>query len=293
VNQTGPVWQIAIELPDRACVEAFDEAIGFDDAVVSAREIDGGPRWRLTGQCAAKPDKVALETRIAIAAASVSIDPPEIVIEEIPPTDWVAAYQARTGPVTIGRFFVFPSHFRAPAPARLTGIKLDAGNAFGTGEHESTAGCLMALERLKDRGLTVHRALDMGCGSAILAIALARLWPDAAILAVDNDPVSVRTAAENAADNECDVTVARGDGYGGEAVRSGAPYDLITANILARPLIDMAPDAAAALATGGHIVLSGILSEQAKDVLDAHQSAGLAPADRLDLGNWTTLVLRR
>lgn len=295
MSQSASAWRIALELPDAGCVEAFDEAISLGDTVVSAREIDNGPHWRLTGHCVAEPDRVALETRVAIAAASAAIDPPAITIEEIPATDWVADYRARTSPVTIGSFFIYPSHYRGRVPDGLIGIRLDAGLAFGTGEHESTSGCLAALEGLRDRGFTPARALDMGCGSAILAIAMALLWPDAAIVAVDNDPDSVATAAENVAENGCAgaVGVAYSDGYDSSVVRSGAPYDLIAANILARPLIVMAPDVAAALAAGGQIILSGILSEQAGEVLEAYKSVGFAPADRLDLGNWTTLVMTR
>jgi ribosomal protein L11 methyltransferase len=232
---------------------------------------------------------------VAIAAAATAIDPPAITIETIPATDWVADYQSRTKPVTIGQFFVYPSHYRGVVPDGLAGIQLDAGLAFGTGEHESTSGCLVALEELKDKGLTPRRALDMGCGSAILAIAMARLWPAATIVAVDNDPDSVTTATDNVADNGCAaaVRVAESDGYGSAVVQSQMPYDLIAANILARPLAAMALDAAASLAVGGHIILSGILSEQAPMVLDAYESAGLVLTNRQDFENWTTLVLTR
>ena len=295
MNQPAPAWRIAIELPDGSCVAPFDEAISVDDAVVTVQEIGGGPRWSLTGYCEGEPDRTALETRIAIAAASAAIDPPAILIEEMPATDWVADYQSRTKPVTIGQFFVFPSHFDGAVPDGLVGIKLDAGLAFGTGEHESTSGCLVALEGLRDKGFNVARALDMGCGSAILAIAMAQLWPAAAIVAVDNDPNSVSTATENVADNGCAgaVRVAESDGYGSAVAQSETPYDLIAANILARPLIAMAPDAAAALTAGGHAILSGILSEQANDVLAAYESAGFARAERLDFDKWTTLVLTK
>ena len=293
MNQPAPAWRIAIELPDRSCVAAFDEAISLEDAVMAAQEIEGGPRWSLIGYCGGEPDRKEIELRVAIAAASAAIDPPAIIIEEIPATDWVADYQSRTKPLTIGGFFVYPSHYDGTAPERLAGIKLDAGNAFGTGEHESTSGCLVALEGLRDEGLAVDRALDMGCGSAILAIAMARLWPSATIVAIDNDPSSVDTATENVADNDCAgaVSVAQSDGYGSAVVQSQTPYDLIAANILARPLIDMAPDAASSLTVGGYAILSGILSEQAQTVLDAHESAGFALSDRLDFGKWTTLVL--
>ena len=295
MSQSAPVWRIAIDLPDQSCVPIFDEAISFDDAVVTAREIDGGPRWSLICHCAVEPDRAVLETRIAIAAASAAIDPPDVLIEEMPPIDWVAEYQSRTKPVTIGNFFIYPSHFRDDLPAGLIGIKLDAGNAFGTGEHESTSGCLVALEQLRDDGIAVDCGLDMGCGSAILAIAMARLWPTGNFIAVDSDPDSVRTAAENVADNNCadTVSVAESDGYGAAVVQSPAPYDLIAANILARPLMAMAPDAAASLKVGGHAVLAGILTEQAEMVSGAYVAAGFTAADRLAMGKWPTLVLTR
>ena len=296
MSQDASAWRIAIELPDLSCVAAFDEAITVDDdAVVAAQEIGGGPRWVLTGHYAGEPDRAVLEMRVAIASAIAGIDPPVIVIDEIPVTDWVADYQSRTKPITIGRFFVFPSHFDGAVPDGLAGIKIDAGLAFGTGEHESTSGCLVALEGLRDKGLKVVRALDMGCGSAILAIAMARLWPAATIVAVDNDPDSVSTAIENVADNGCagTVSVAESAGYASAVVQSPMPYDLLVANILARPLIAMAPDAAASLTAGGYAILSGILSEQAEMVQDAYESAGFAQSNRLDFDDWTTLVLAR
>jgi ribosomal protein L11 methyltransferase len=295
VTQPAPVWRFAIDLPDQSCVAAFDEAMTMDESVVTAQEIDDGPCWRLICHCAVPPDRTALEARLAVVAASNGIDPPLLAIEEMPAIDWVAEYQSRIQPLTIGGFFIFPSHFTGDVPDGLAGIKLDASNAFGTGEHESTAGCLLALEDLKAQGLAIERALDLGCGSAILAIAMARLWPDAAILAVDNDPDAVNTAAENVSDNGCadTVSVAVSDGYGSERVQAGVPYPLIVANILARPLIAMAPDAVSALAVGGYAILSGILSEQAAMVQDAYESVGFAPVNRLEIGKWTTLVLRR
>ena len=293
MTKSAPVWRIAIDLPDQSCVPTFDEAISFEDAVVTAQEIDGGPRWSLICHCTAEPDRNVVETKIVIAAANAAIDPPDVVIEKIPAIDWVAEYQSRIKPVTIGHFFIFPSHFQGDVPEGLIGIKLDAGNAFGTGEHESTSGCLVALERLRDNGIVVERGLDMGCGSAILAIAMARLWPAGKIAAVDSDPDSVRTGAENVVVNNCADTVgiAESDGYGAAVVQSSAPYDLIAANILARPLMAMAPDAAAVLKAGGQAVLSGILTEQATMVQETYEAAGFAPTDRLEIGKWTTLVL--
>lgn len=295
MTEPAHAWQIDIELPDDSCVALFDEALGPNAGAVTAREIGNGPRWRLIAHCAGEPDRVALEARIAIAAASAGVTVPPVQIQELPPTDWVADYRKRIKPVAVGCFFIYPSHYEERVPDGLVGIRLDAGIAFGTGEHQSTSGCLLAMERLRDTGLAVERGLDMGCGSAILAIALAKLWPAARIIAVDNDPDAVRTSLENIQENDCSASVLAGesDGYHGEAVTTAAPYHIIMANILAGPLAEMAPDAAAHLAPGGYAVLSGILSAQAEAVQSAHETAGLTLSDRLDLGDWSTLILTK
>lgn len=293
MTDTPRAWQIDIELPDESCVALFEEALGPDAGAVTAREIDNGPRWRLVAHCAGEPDRVALEARVAIAAASTGIAMPPFRVEELPSIDWVADYRKRIKPVSVGHFFIYPSHYEEGVPDGMTGIHLDAGIAFGTGEHASTSGCLLVLERLRDEGVSVERGLDMGCGSAILAIALARLWPSARIIAVDNDPDAVRTAHENIEENDCAGTViaAESEGFGSSVVGSAMPYDLIVANILAGPLSDMAEDAVARLAPGGYVVLSGILSGQAESVQTAYEDAGLTLYDRLDVDGWSTLCL--
>ena len=295
MTKSPQAWQIDIELPDESCVVIFDEALGPDAGAVTAREIDNGPRWRLIAHCAGAPDKVALEARVAIAAATAGVPAPPIHIYELPATDWVADYRKRIKPITVGRFFIYPSHFENDVPDGLVGIRLDAGIAFGTGEHQSTSGCLLAMEQLQESGLFVERGLDMGCGSAILAIGLANLWPAARIIAVDNDSDAVRTSMDNIADNGCSASIsaAESDGYHGEAVMAAAPYNIIMANILARPLALMAADAAAHLAPGGYAILSGILSPQAADVQSAYEAAGLKLSDRLDLDEWSTLILTK
>jgi ribosomal protein L11 methyltransferase len=295
VTDSPTAWQIEIDLPDESCVILFDEALGPDAGAVTAREIDNGPRWRLIAHCAGRPDRVALEARVAIAAASAGVVMPRVDIHELPPTDWIAEYRKRIKPVTVGCFFIYPSHYEGDVPDGLVGIHLDAGIAFGTGEHESTSGCLLAMEKLRDSNCRLESGLDMGCGSAILAIALAKLWPSARIVAVDNDPDAVHTSLENIKDNDCSSLIVAGesDGYGGALVNSESPYQIIMANILAGPLTQMAPDAVTHLAPGGYAVLSGILSVQAEAVQTAYEAAGLVLADRLEIGDWTTLSLTK
>jgi len=295
VKSFRPAWRIQIDLPDVAFVDAFNEAISIHDVVVTSCELDGGPAWRLIGHCAAKPDRSELEIRIAIAAASLNVGAPPLAFSQIPATDWVADYRKRIQPHTVGRFFIYPSHFTGDTPRGLVGICLDAGMAFGTGEHGSTAGCLRALDGLQSTGLVVIRALDMGCGTAILSIAVAALWPQAQIIGVDNDADSITAASYNVAKNgyTSAVNISESEGFCSENVRSAAPYDLLVANILAGPLMEMASDAAEVVRPGGHAILSGILTEQAAGVSDAFVRTGFSVSGRQTLDEWTTLVLMR
>jgi ribosomal protein L11 methyltransferase len=288
-------WQVTVELPSAECVPAFEAALAWLDGTLSMFEIDSGPSWRVTVHCMEAPDRAEIAGRLAAAASSCGIAAPGVRIEAIAETDWVAEYRRRASPVSVGRFFVYPSHHEGGVPGGMIGLALDAGLAFGTGEHESTRGCLTAFERLAGWGAAPSRVLDMGCGSGILAIAAAKLWPGASVLGCDNDPVAVAVAAENVAANcvAARIRLCTGEGYAAQDVRAAAPFDLIAANILADPLEAMAGDLARHLAPAGHAVLSGLLAAQAEGVLGAHAAHGLALAQRIDLDDWTTLILAR
>jgi ribosomal protein L11 methyltransferase len=171
-------------------------------------------------------------------------------------------------------------------------LVLDAGLAFGSGEHNSTRGCLMAFEGIAHR--RPRRILDLGCGSAILAMAAAK-WLHRPVLATDIEPWSVRIAAQNGVMNGLrNLLSARlADGWRHHRVKTDGPYDLVFANILARPLCAMARDMAGALAPGGTAILAGLLGTQARMVLAAHRRQGMVLERRIDVGPWTTLVLRR
>ncbi|MFP6742250.1 MAG: 50S ribosomal protein L11 methyltransferase, partial [Alphaproteobacteria bacterium] len=237
-------------------------------------------------------DPSALRASIKAAAATTDIEPPDTIFEAVPETDWVAASQAIFPPIQAGRYYVHGSHLPA-AGGDAIDLEVDAGAAFGTGEHESTHGCLLALDDLADHH-TVARALDMGCGSGILAMAMAKTW-DVPVVASDIDPAAVATAQANTEGNRVDhlVRVLESDGYASDTIAANAPYDLITANILAGPLIAMAAGLAGCLAPGGVAVLAGLLSRQADDVITAHVAGGLVFDHHLALGDWRTLILRR
>ena len=269
----------------------FEAALEGEASAVSTFETMTAGAWRIEALVAATSDIPGLRTRVMIAAAALGVAPPEVVVEPLPETDWLAENRKAFSPLRVGRFFIHGADHRGRAPPGSMAIEIEAATAFGTGRHESTRGCLIALDRLAGRQ-RVRRALDMGCGTGVLAIAAARIW-GASVVAVDLDPEAVRVARGNARVNGVEdlVSAVRGDGYAVAPVARHAPYDLITANLLARPLRAMAPDLAARLAPGGVAVLSGLLRGEAVAVAAAHRAQGLRPGDRIDRGDWTTLVM--
>jgi ribosomal protein L11 methyltransferase len=171
---------------------------------------------------------------------------------------------------------------------------IDAATAFGSGEHETTKGCLIAFDRLAETH-SFKNALDMGCGSGILAIGMVKIWPGIFATAIDIDPESIIVTKRHAAMNGAAdlISMQAGDGYAAPFAQQNAPYDLIGANILASPLIDMAGDLNAVLLPGGFCVLSGLLARQEQDVTAAHTALGLVLADKIELGDWRVLVMRK
>lgn len=205
--------------------------------------------------------------------------------------DWVSEVQASFKPMDVGRFYIYGSHIEVPPPIHKIAIVMDAGAAFGTGEHGTTSSCMLALDWLARRA-HFKRILDMGTGTGILAIAAAKVWPSP-VMAVDLDRVAVRVARENMIRNQVayHVRVAQSAGYHSRHVNGS--YDLIIANILAKPLIVMAKDLYAHLQPGGFAILSGLLQTQEKRVLAVHQSLGLRLVKRWHKEGWSALLLQR
>jgi ribosomal protein L11 methyltransferase len=284
------MWCIAIALPDDAPIEPFQAALAQGEgAVAITRGDDVG--WRLAVYAETPPDRGELTARIAVASAAANIEPPAPTIEKLPDIDWVGHVHALTPPIEAGRFYVYGSHVVDPVPDGRVAILMDGGPAFGTGEHQSTRGCLIALDRLAG-GRQMARILDLGCGSGILSIAAAKIWP-AEITAADSDPDAVAMTARGAEANDVAgrITTLRSLGFQNATLRRRAPFDLVLANILARPLARLAPAIARHLAPGGRVVLSGLLDGQGPTVLDVYQKQGLALVERIVLDEWLTLVL--
>ncbi len=292
---TDAGWTLAFSVPAAAlpAFEAALEVLGGALVIGVAEETGATGTVPLRLYLTRQPERAEVTTRLAAAAAASDVEIPSFEIETVPNLDWVAESQKALPPVQAGRFYIHGSHTKGPAPAASIPIMIDAGAAFGTGRHESTRGCLIALSHLAQRR-RFRRPLDLGCGSGVLAIAIAKLWP-APVLAVDRDRTALGVAVENARLNGVALRLrcAVSDGYRSAVVARRAPYDLIVANILAAPLAAMAGDLARCLAPGGVAVLSGLLAAQQVAVMAPHRSRGLRLKKRVVLGDWATVVVGR
>lgn len=295
----GPVflWRVETRVPAVARL-AVEEMLETRCVAVSSFETDGGARWTVEGFTGAEPDRDAYTREIARILRTCGIDePPSAKFDLAAPRDWLAENRAVFPPRRLGRYYIYGSHIETPPPAGSTPIRLDPGTAFGSGEHATTARCLTVLDGLA-KGRAFRRPLDMGCGSGILAIAMAKTWRRP-VMASDIDPESARVTRLNARRNGVGPLVCAlcGPGYRSPLVAAGGPYDLIVANILARPLIAMAGPLHRHLRPsgrgGGWAVLSGFLERDARRVAAAHRAHGLRLRRVLVDDGWATLALSR
>lgn len=278
----------------RAQGEAIAETELFPDAenppVVVADEPDETKpdQWLIHAYFDHQPNS----EEIALLS-NLGSGPPEI--EKLGEEDWVTMSQAGLQPIRAGRFMVHtPTH--PPDPERIN-FEIDTGLAFGTGQHATTAGCLAVLDKLERDGARFRNIADIGTGTGLLAFAALALWPEARCIATDIDPVAIEVARENAAINGVklghgagELLLAVADGMDSPLLAARAPFDLIIANILAGPLIDLAPDFARALAPGGTVVLAGLLDTQADAIIGAYQTQGLT-CRASGLGEWPVLAM--
>jgi ribosomal protein L11 methyltransferase len=282
----GGLWAIRVRLP-AAHVAAAETALEPLGVALSSFEVDGGAIWTVEALSESEPDRRAVQSLLKAAAM------PPATIRYVPPRNWVAQSQRLLAPIRAGRFFIHGAHFRGKPPAGTIRLEIDAGLAFGTGRHETTRGCLLELDRLARTGRRVQRPLDLGCGSGILALAMARLWR-VPVLAADNDDQATAVTRDNARINGTAdlVRVVKSQGFAAAPLRH-APFDLIVANILAKPLCRLAPGFARHLAPRGLAILSGLMVEQEEEVTAAQQRQGLMLARRRRLGDWSVLVFTK
>lgn len=288
-----PTYSALTTLPGEEAAQALAAAMERMDPEptgVGVFEIeDGSGLWEVGGYFLEPPDQVILE----VLAAAFGAKP--FALSELPEIDWVAKVRRELSPVEAGRFFVYGSHDadKVPQDAGRVPLQIEATVAFGTGHHGTTLGCLLAFDKLLTDGWRPGRVADIGCGTAVLAMAAAATLPDALVIASDIDQVAVDVAEANVEINGLKgrVECLEAAGLDHPRIKAAAPYDLIFANILKGPLIELAPGIAANLATGGRAILSGLLAVQAEAVTAAYQNAGLCIHSRDDIGEWSTLVL--
>jgi ribosomal protein L11 methyltransferase len=288
-----PTYSALTTLPGEEAAQALAgamERMTPEPTGVGVFEIeDGSGLWEVGGYFLEPPDEVILE----VLATAFCARP--FALSELPEVDWVAHVRRELSPVDAGRFFVFGSHDADKVPAGRVPLQIEATVAFGTGHHGTTLGCLLAFDRLLTEGWRPERVADVGCGTAVLAMAAAATLPQALVIASDIDRVAVDVAEANVAINglEGRVECLEAAGLDHRRLAEAAPFDLVFANILKGPLIQLAPAIGSCLATGGRAILSGLLVVQAEAVTAAYVAEGLRLESRNDIGEWSTLVLQK
>lgn len=284
-----PSHKISIAISEKEAARTLSGALS--ELVFPAPDalsmFEAGEGWLVEGYYTEAPDLQDLDRQLG---AVLPFSVPPLQLEVVPDENWVAISQAALPPVSAGRFTVHGSHDIGRVPRGPNTLLIDAGEAFGTAHHATTQGCLMALDELSRRG-RFERVLDLGCGSGVLAIAASRVLPDARIEASDNDPVAIAVARSNARRNGAATRIRMRVAQGIPRGTLPGTYDLILANILADPLIALAPDIARALVPGGVTVLSGLLIRQAAAVVATYRAHGFSLLNHRRLAGWSTLTL--
>ncbi|WP_332688922.1 50S ribosomal protein L11 methyltransferase [Devosia sp.] len=285
-----PVDQLSAPLTKEQAYALVDAVMEREDLALtaSAHENEETGEWFFEATCDSPPDidsfvELARQTLGGTVEFSVAPIDPEI--------NWVARSLEGLAPVIAGGFYVYGSHETAPVPGGLTPMKIDAAQAFGTGHHETTTGCLEAIDKVLKRRKPRHM-IDVGTGTGVLAIALAKRTR-ATVIASDIDPISVTTTIDNAAQNGVgkQIIALEATGVNHPTIKQNAPYDLIVANILAGPLMALAPAIGGIAQKGAVVILSGILEHQARGVINAYARQGMVLSQKLQRKDWTTLIL--
>ena len=302
-DDAAPAQSWKVTLP---CTRAEAEALDGDIAafalmdhppvlMTSETDEDGGA-WRLDAYFEGRPGPAAIRLLKTLVPSAAGTKPQ---VEPLPDEDWVTMSQQGLEPVTAGRFHVRNIESDPLLPGHVN-LLIEAGRAFGTGQHETTAGCLSMLDRMRRIGMRFRNVADIGTGTGLLAFAALTLWPRVYAIASDIDPVAVAISADNArangialGDRAGQLALVTAAGADHVALMGRAPYDLLIANILAGPLIELAPSLCALVEEGGSVVLAGLLNEQADAVIAAYRRQGMRLAERSDRGHWPTLHLRK
>ena len=287
-----PTWTALTTLEGQDAAEALGlamETLNPEPTGVGVFEVeDGSGTWEVGGYFTEAPDAAGLALLTALHKAK------DFTVSELPEVDWVAHVRRELSPVEAGRFFVHGSHDADQVPDGKIALLIEAAMAFGTGHHGTTLGCLQALDNLAEQGFVGKNVVDIGCGTAVLAMAAARIWPNP-VLASDIDEVAVDVAKANVDANNLSEQVfcVEAAGFNAPELQAALPFDLVFANILKGPLIGLAPEMAKSLSTKGYAILSGILNPQADEVIAVYVENGFNLVQRTEIVDWTTLVLRK
>lgn len=296
---SGDSWKITLpctRLEAEALTESAPDIGGFDTPPVLMTSEPDPSRpddWQLDIYLDAAPDEALIAELVALVPSATRAD---ARVEHVPAQDWVTVSQRDLKPITAGRYHIHTAAHADSVPSAKIAIRIEAGQAFGTGQHETTTGCLHALDELPGRFANIA---DVGTGSGILALAAIKRWREARVTASDIDPVSIDVTRENieqngerAGDSPGAIDLVVAPGLDHARLQARAPYDLILANILAGPLIELAPALTDALAPGGTIVLAGLLADQRGSVLSAYEARGCRLQAERRIGDWPTLILK-
>ncbi|NPD14586.1 50S ribosomal protein L11 methyltransferase [Xinfangfangia sp. D13-10-4-6] len=288
-----PTWSALTTLTGEEAARALGEAIEDMEPEpygVGVFEVeDGSGLWEVGAYFLETPDDIVLDILAAAHGAK------SFLISELPEVDWVAKVQRELHPVDAGRFFVYGSHDADKVPEGRVALQIEATMAFGTGHHGTTLGCLLAFDKLYEEGFRPAKVADIGAGTAVLAMAAAKMLPEALVIASDIDPVAVDVAKANVAINDLEgrIECLEAAGFDHRRLKAEAPWDLVFANILKGPLVELAPAMARMTAPGARVILSGLLVVQAETIIESYNVAGFRLQDRNDLGEWSALIMER
>lgn len=291
MNDAPLQHKVVVDAADSDAARTASGVLGelYEPSPLAVTQFEAGSAFRVEAYFEAAPDMAEIAAALGDAGSSALSAPR---YEAVPDENWVAISQAALPPVAAGRFIVHGSHDALRIGRRLNAILIDAGEAFGTAHHATTEGCLEAIDRMTRRR-PYKRVLDLGCGSGVLAIAASRALPQADVVASDIDPIATDVARDNIRANgaAARIDVVTAVGFEHPRLRPNRRYDLIIANILAAPLIRLAPRMRAALEPAGNIILSGLLATQAAEVIAAYRAQGFHVVARRDIAGWSTLTL--
>jgi ribosomal protein L11 methyltransferase len=285
------LWQLRLESP-KDSIPAFEEVLTPIATSMTFFEQEQSDLWLIDAYFEDLPDTKDLQQKTDHIFTSHNMATAEVKFSLVQNENWIEKTHENFPPLKIGRFYIHGQHVDAQISPSLIPLKIEAATAFGTGEHQTTRGCLMAFAWLTKR-YRPQSVLDVGTGTGILAMAAAK-YLKSKIIAVDLDPEAVRVTRINSVINQLHTLLAIGvsDGYNSNLVKKNAPYDLIFANILARPLCSMAVQLKENLKSGGYAILSGLLEQQKNQVIEAHRRSGLMLVKTIQVGEWSTLIIK-